>query len=274
MITIILATDNKGGIGKNGTIPWNHPEDLQHFKTETMDGTLIMGRKTFDSIGRRALKGRRTIVLSRGLEGFAQFGVEQASSLKAALALCEPEENVFIAGGAEVYNQAWPLADRIILTQIEHDYECDTFAPMLGVEGVGIGSFKKVSSRISTSEGVELKYATFKRITEDEYVEDFLHPKQEEKDPIQSLINKGTLKVNEEGVISGITLKSPPYEAPMTVKEPVWYSNNSNIGRIQIEAVWYVTPKLRFSSKTGKLQQLWLDHNNGQPPEWRDVPIE
>jgi dihydrofolate reductase len=128
-ITLIACTDNKGGIGKDGKMPWNLPEDLARFKRLTMGYPVIMGRKTFESIG-RPLPGRVNIVLTHDL-GWTQEFVETANSLKEALAIAEATiaGRAFVIGGAEIYKQALPLASIIELTVIDRDFDCDTFFP-------------------------------------------------------------------------------------------------------------------------------------------------
>ena len=114
-------------IGRDNALPWHLPADLKRFKSLTTGHTLIMGRKTFDAIG-KALPGRRTIVLSRNPEWRAT-GVEIVPDLDAALRLVAGEAEVFVAGGAEIYRQALPLADRIYLTQVHGAVEGDARFP-------------------------------------------------------------------------------------------------------------------------------------------------
>jgi len=107
-------------------MPWRLPQDLAHFKDTTMGHTLVMGRKTYDSIG-RPLPGRRSIVITHQ-QGWHSPSVEGAPKLSDALALAGPTE-VFVVGGSEVYRQAMPFADRMMLTEIEQSPEGDTFFP-------------------------------------------------------------------------------------------------------------------------------------------------
>lgn len=125
-ITLIAAVARNGVIGADGGIPWRLPGELAHFKATTMGHTLIMGRATFDSIG-RALPGRRTIVISRNPHWSAP-GAERAAGLAEALARAGSAE-VFIAGGAQVYAAALPVADRMILTHVDAEPPGDTFFP-------------------------------------------------------------------------------------------------------------------------------------------------
>jgi dihydrofolate reductase len=120
-------------IGRANTLPWHLPEDLKFFKRVTMGKPIIMGRKTWESIG-RPLPGRCNIVISRNLE-FQATGAETASSLQQALSLGEQisrrdgVDEICIIGGAEIYAQALPLADRLYLTQVHADVEGDAFFP-------------------------------------------------------------------------------------------------------------------------------------------------
>jgi len=116
-------------IGRANTLPWRLPADLQHFKTLTMSHAVILGRKTFDSIG-KVLPGRRWIVLTRQRD-WRRPGVEVAHDLDDALRMVPEEPEVFVAGGAEVYRQALPRADRLYLTVIHTDIEGDARFPEL-----------------------------------------------------------------------------------------------------------------------------------------------
>ncbi len=127
-VSLVAAVARNGVIGRDGGLPWHLPADLARFKALTWGHTLIMGRRTWDSVG-RPLPGRRTIVLSRSLEA-APEGAELAADLDAALALAAGEEEVFIAGGEEVYRQALPRADRLYLTRVEVDALGDTRFPV------------------------------------------------------------------------------------------------------------------------------------------------
>lgn len=124
--TIVVAIDMRGGIGIGNLLPWRLPEDLAHFKRTTSGHPIIMGRKTFDSIG-RPLPNRRNIVITRNPD-WHHAGVETAASLEAAAALVGDAE-AFIIGGAQLYAQALPVTGRLIVTEIEKTFDCDTFFP-------------------------------------------------------------------------------------------------------------------------------------------------
>ena len=125
-LTLIVATDRQRGIGINNTLPWRLPEDLAYFKRTTSGHPIIMGRKTFDSIG-RPLPNRRNIVVTRNANG-AHEGVETAPSLNAAASTAGDAE-AFVIGGAQIYTEALPHADRLIVTEIGKTFDCDTFFP-------------------------------------------------------------------------------------------------------------------------------------------------
>lgn len=131
-INLIYAHARGGVIGFNGRMPWHLPEDLAHFKQTTLGKPVIMGRKTWDSLPAsfRPLPDRRNIVVTRQSSWQAQ-GAEVAHTLEQAIALCQNEPSVWVMGGAEIYRQALPLAQRIVVTQIDADFEGDAFAPEL-----------------------------------------------------------------------------------------------------------------------------------------------
>jgi len=137
-LTIIVATDSNNGIGINNTLPWHLPEDLAHFKRLTSGHPIIMGRKTFESIG-RPLPNRRNIVISRN-PGWQHEGVERVGSLEEAQALVAGAGEAFVIGGAQVYQQAMPLVGKLVITRIGRTYECDAFFPALSA-----GEWKEVA---------------------------------------------------------------------------------------------------------------------------------
>ena len=128
MISIIAAVAKNRAIGyKNKLLYWL-PNDLKRFKTLTTGHTIIMGRKTFESLPKGALPNRRNVVLSRSEKEFP--GCEVFPSLKEALKHCQPDEDVFIIGGASVYSQAMTVANRLCLTEIDDTpAEADAFFP-------------------------------------------------------------------------------------------------------------------------------------------------
>jgi dihydrofolate reductase len=126
-IYLIAAVAKNGVIGANGKLPWHLPEDLKHFKNLTLGHPVIMGRRTWESLG-KPLPGRENIVISRKA-GFEAPGASVASTIAAAVALCSGEPLAFVIGGAEIYAAALPLADGLVLTEIQKDYEGDTRFP-------------------------------------------------------------------------------------------------------------------------------------------------
>lgn len=128
ILSIIVAIAKNRAIGKDNKLLWYLPNDLKHFKDVTTGHTVIMGRKTFDSVG-KPLPKRRNIVVTR--QAISIEDCEVAPSIEAAIALCKAEDEVFIVGGAEIYRQAIPLTNRIYLTIIDQDFEGDTFFPEL-----------------------------------------------------------------------------------------------------------------------------------------------
>lgn len=128
-ISMIAAVARNGVIGADGGIPWHLPGDLPRFKRLTMGGALIMGRKTFDSIG-RPLPGRQTIVATRDPE-WSHEGATAVPNLQAALAAVEDGRSVHIAGGGEIYRLAMPLATRLEITEVEMEPEGDATFPTI-----------------------------------------------------------------------------------------------------------------------------------------------
>lgn len=130
MITIIAAvTADRYAIGRRGDLVYHVSADLRRFKELTMGHAIVMGRKTFESLPKGALPGRRNIVVTRN-PGYTAPGIETAPSLEEALALASSDgREVFVIGGGEVYRQAYPLADRLCLTEIHAPAppDADTF---------------------------------------------------------------------------------------------------------------------------------------------------
>jgi dihydrofolate reductase len=125
-LTLVVAIDAQRGIGIENRLPWHLPQDLAHFKRVTLGQPIIMGRKTFESIG-RPLPGRRNIVITRN-PAWAHAGVETAHSLEAAVELVGAAP-ASIIGGAQIFEQAIGLATQMIVTEIDRAFACDTFFP-------------------------------------------------------------------------------------------------------------------------------------------------
>jgi dihydrofolate reductase len=134
IISLLVAADEAGGIGVENRLPWRLSSDLKKFKELTMGHHLIMGRKTFESIG-RALPGRTSIVITRNLDYQAE-GVLLAHSLPEALEMAQEagEEEAFVIGGGEIFFQALTIAHRIYLTRVHANVKADVFFPVLDLD--------------------------------------------------------------------------------------------------------------------------------------------
>jgi dihydrofolate reductase len=126
-LSLIAAVARNGVIGRDGKIPWRLPGDLPRFKRITMGHPVVMGRKTWLSLG-KPLPGRRNIVVSR-TPGLNLEGAEVYGSLADALATCSDAKEVFVIGGTEAYREALPLAQRLLLTEIDADIDGDALFP-------------------------------------------------------------------------------------------------------------------------------------------------
>jgi dihydrofolate reductase len=126
-ISIIVATDENGVIGNKGAIPWNMPADMDYFRQKTLSHPIIMGRKTYESIG-RILPNRPNIIISRNKD-FAVQGAEVAETVEEAIEKAKKygDEEIFIIGGESVYKLAMPYVDRIYLTKVHAEVEGDRF---------------------------------------------------------------------------------------------------------------------------------------------------
>lgn len=156
-IALIAAVTRQGGIGKDNALLVHLPDDLPRFKRLTLGCPIIMGRKTFDSIG-RPLPGRRNLVITRNPQWQAG-GVETASSLARALEMAADAPKVFVIGGAQIYAQALPLADELHLTEIEADFAADAFFP-----NWRRSDFRELArENRSTPNGLNYSFATYER---------------------------------------------------------------------------------------------------------------
>ncbi len=126
-VSLLVAVGRNGVIGSGNAMPWHLPEDFAFFKRTTMGHPMVMGRRTFDSIG-RVLPGRRTIVISRQPD-WAHPDVETAHSLVEALSLAGPADEVFVVGGGQVYEEAMPYAHRLLVTEVDLEPEGDVRFP-------------------------------------------------------------------------------------------------------------------------------------------------
>lgn len=156
-ISIVVAMARNFAIGINNTLPWHLSEDLKHFKAVTTGKPIIMGRKTWESLG-RPLPDRRNILISRN-EDYQAEGAEVFSSLQAALAACKDEAEVCIIGGANLYTQALPLVTNLIITEIDLDVEADAFFPKFDITDWEI---KEQESHVS-EKGIHYRFVSYQR---------------------------------------------------------------------------------------------------------------
>ena len=156
MISLIVAHDRNRVMGFENKMPWHLPGDLQYFKETTMGKPIIMGRKTFESIG-RSLPGRRNIVITRNASYFAE-GIEVVGSVEEALSLVSDVPEIMIIGGEQIFTQSLAIADRLYITRIDETFKGDTFFP--SYEG-----WKKVSCQepIKAPEGFTFQYCIYEK---------------------------------------------------------------------------------------------------------------
>ncbi|MFI8617971.1 dihydrofolate reductase [Acidovorax sp. NPDC077693] len=156
---LIYARAANGVIGKDNALPWHLPEDMAHFKQLTQGCPVVMGRKTWDSLPPRfrPLPGRTNIVVTRQGDWQAE-GAHRAGSLQEALAQCDTNQTVWVIGGAQVYAEALPLADRLEVTEIDRDFEGDAYAPALGDTWVA----SERSEHVSTN-GLPFSFVSYVR---------------------------------------------------------------------------------------------------------------
>ncbi|MDI1308584.1 MAG: dihydrofolate reductase [Methylotenera sp.] len=126
-LSIIVAIANNQVIGVNNTLPWHLPEDLKRFRALTTGHHIIMGRKTYESLG-RLLPGRTTVIVTRNKD-YQLDGALIAHSLEAAIALCQDDDEVFLIGGAELYQDGLKLADKLYITEVNLTVDGDAFFP-------------------------------------------------------------------------------------------------------------------------------------------------
>lgn len=130
MISLIVAMDQNRVIGKNNELPWHLPADLQYFKKVTMGHPIIMGRKTFESIG-RVLPGRENVIVTRNQDFKAEGSVVLHDIEQIKTFADSRDEEVFVIGGAEIFKEILPVTDRLYITEIHETFEGDTFFPVI-----------------------------------------------------------------------------------------------------------------------------------------------
>lgn len=157
-IKCVVAYSRNRVIGKDNTLPWHLPADLQHFKKNTLGQPIVMGRKTWQSLG-RPLPGRRNVVVSRD-PGFQATGAEVFNSLEQAIAACGNEPVVCIIGGAQIFTDALPIMHEIIATEVHADVDGDVFFPELPA-----GKWREVSRLPQPPEnGYTYDFVTYHRL--------------------------------------------------------------------------------------------------------------
>jgi dihydrofolate reductase len=160
-INLIFVRAANGVIGANGTLPWHLPEDMAHFKAQTAKAPVIMGRKTWDSLPPRfrPLPGRTNIVVTRQ-QAWHEEGARTTSSLLDALAHAKQTQapEVWVIGGAEIYAEAEPLAQRAVITEIHRDYEGDAFAPAMAA-----GWHETSRTPHTSTNGLRFSFVTMER---------------------------------------------------------------------------------------------------------------
>jgi dihydrofolate reductase len=137
ILSAVVATDLNNGIGIHNKLPWHLPGDLKFFKSVTMGYPIIMGRKTYESIG-RLLPGRRNVIITRN-SNYKVDGAEVYGSIEEAIKHCKNEEKVFIIGGAEIFNKSMDHLNEIYRTLVKHEFEVDTY-----FHGLDEKKFKKI----------------------------------------------------------------------------------------------------------------------------------
>lgn len=158
MISLIVAYDENRVMGYNNKMPWHLPGDLAYFKKTTMGKPMIMGRKTFESIG-KALPGRTNIVVTRD-PNYKAEGIVVAHSFEEALEIAKKEEKeIMVIGGEQIFRLALPIADVLYVTKIQHTFQGDTFFPEFSDE------WKKVSEseEFKTKDGIKFSYLIYKK---------------------------------------------------------------------------------------------------------------
>ncbi len=159
-ISIIVAIDREGGIGRGGDLLFHISDDLRRFRRLTTGHTIIMGRKTFESFPKGPLPDRRNIIITRN-PSYKVEGAETASSLAQALEMCQAEEKVFIIGGGEIYRQALPAASCLEVTSIDAVADADTFFPEINP-----GEWKLAAEEPAATDpksGVTYRFLTYLR---------------------------------------------------------------------------------------------------------------
>ncbi|MET3696019.1 dihydrofolate reductase [Bacillus oleivorans] len=163
MISCLLAMDRNQGIGYKNDLPWHLPEDLKYFKRVTMGHTIVMGRKTFDSIG-KALPGRNNVIMTRDTHYDHPEGTEVIHSVDDLVSINKqkPEEEFFVIGGAEIFRQVLPFTDRLYITFIEAEYKTDTYFPKINWDEWNLVS--SIPGEKQQEAGVEYEFRVYEKM--------------------------------------------------------------------------------------------------------------
>ncbi|MEM9257472.1 MAG: dihydrofolate reductase [Pseudomonadota bacterium] len=163
-LALIVASSENGVIGRGNALPWRIPEDLQYFKRVTMGKPVVMGRKTFESIG-RPLPGRSNIVISRGADCSAQgvrvvASLEEAVRLAESIALVDGTEEAIVIGGAQIYALALDRVQRLYMTEVHAEFDGDTFLP-----DVNWGEWRELhrERRTTPTDGPDYSFVVYDR---------------------------------------------------------------------------------------------------------------
>lgn len=156
-LSLIVAFANNNVIGINNSLPWHLPEDLKRFRTLTTGHHIIMGRKTYESLG-RLLPGRTTVIVTRN-KNYKLEGAVVAHSLEAAVELCKNDTEAFVIGGAELYQDGLKLSNKLYITEVDLTVEGDAFFP-----AVDLDQWQETSREAHTSaQGLPFNYITYSR---------------------------------------------------------------------------------------------------------------
>lgn len=156
-LSLIVATAKNRVIGLNNTLPWHLPEDLKRFRALTTGHHIIMGRKTYDSLG-RLLPGRTTVIVTRN-QSYKVEGAIVVHSLEDAIAACSNDQEVFLIGGAELYKDGLKLADKLYVTEIDAEFEGDAFFPEFNLSEWSAGEMETHTS----TNGLSFRYLIYQR---------------------------------------------------------------------------------------------------------------
>ena len=156
-LSLIVATAKNRVIGFNNTLPWYLPEDLKRFRALTTGHHIIMGRKTYDSLG-RLLPGRTTVIVTRN-QDYKVEGAIVVHSLASAIEACGQDEEVFLIGGAELYQDGLKFANKLYITEIDAEFEGDAYFPQFDLSEWQVGNAEALTS----STGLSFRYLTYQR---------------------------------------------------------------------------------------------------------------